>query len=36
MLSKVILLVAALTIAVPAIADSVAPPGPVKTPIVGK
>jgi hypothetical protein len=36
MLSKVVLLVAALTITVPAFADSVVPPGPVKTPIVGQ
>ena len=36
MLSKVVLLAAALTIAVPAFADSAVPPGGVKTPILGQ
>jgi hypothetical protein len=36
MLSKVVLLVAALAITVPAYADSKAPPGPGQTPIVGQ
>ena len=36
MLSKVVLLVTALTITIPAFADSVAPTGSVKTPIVGQ